>query len=531
MTNKTGEYFMEKFLIVPIDQVHISGTNPRKHFDAKKMEDLKESIRAKDIIQPLLVRPYELKTKKGYEIVAGERRYKAAMELGKLTVPIIARDLTDEQALEIQVIENLQREDVHPMEEAEGYQQLIDKNNTDVKEIAAKVGKSTTYVYQRLILLQLIADVKELYLTDKLNAHGAMLIARLPEVQQNVICEALVNELKYQEIITTSSITRRIDAMMCDLKKVPWKLNDPLLFAEAGACSTCMKRTGNNMELFDDVRQKDTCTDAICYGMKCDAFRNKKLEALKAKGDAVMIVTDYGKAPKGALKQNDYTISEKGEKNAIPGVVATGDDRGKVIYIIPKKSIVEMDEDEVEKEKKKIDSQQRNRRIAELTAEKFQKSFFGNNAATIEGKLTDEEWEIVCINEADDIEEMCRVLIDSNNTLPAKQSYWGVEGVRALVDAGYSYEAIVKVYRFYDETKANWEGVFDKKALEKWGKILKVDYSALMKKAKDEAKAEVKAEEKQKLVDVRSKTVKGKKSLALPERDENEDENEPEAEE
>lgn len=172
------------YQVLPLGELHESKQNPRRHFNADALAELAASIRTKGVLTPLLVRPNAA----GYEIAAGHRRYRAAKLAGVDAVPIIVQELTDVEFLEILTIENLQREDVHPLEEAAGYQQLLDKGGYDVARIAERVGKSIKYVYDRMKLLSLTKDAQQLFLEDKITAGHAILLARLkPEDQARAI--------------------------------------------------------------------------------------------------------------------------------------------------------------------------------------------------------------------------------------------------------------------------------------------------------------------------------------------------------
>jgi ParB/RepB/Spo0J family partition protein len=172
---------------LPIESLHPSKTNPRRHFDPKKMEELTASVRQHGVLQPILVRDrgknHEVPTGT-YEVVAGERRYRAAKAAGLSSVPCVVRELSDVAVLEIQVIENLQRDDLHPLEEAEGYRHLLATKGYTVARIAERVGRSVAYVYDREKLLALTKAVKELFLAGTITAGHAILLARLTPDQQ-----------------------------------------------------------------------------------------------------------------------------------------------------------------------------------------------------------------------------------------------------------------------------------------------------------------------------------------------------------
>ena len=130
---------------LPLNLLAESGTNPRRIFDDESLKELAESIRAQGVLSPLLVRPI---TEQSFEIVAGARRYRAAQIAEAETVPVRIVNLTDAEALEAQLIENLQRRDVHPLEEARGFKALLSLQEPtySIEQIAAKVGKTPAYV-------------------------------------------------------------------------------------------------------------------------------------------------------------------------------------------------------------------------------------------------------------------------------------------------------------------------------------------------------------------------------------------------
>jgi ParB family chromosome partitioning protein len=162
---------------------------PRKNFDETAIQELKESIQEHGIIQPLIVR----KGLKGYEIVAGERRYRAAIEAKLKTVPAIVKSLTDAKMMEIALIENLQRENLNPIEEAQAYKKLIEELNITQEELSKRVGKSRPHIANQLRLLQLNEPIRQLIAEGKLSmGHGRALLSlknksKLPFVVDKVI--------------------------------------------------------------------------------------------------------------------------------------------------------------------------------------------------------------------------------------------------------------------------------------------------------------------------------------------------------
>lgn len=134
---------------------------PRKKFDKRALNDLTESIKASGVFQPIIVRQPNKKENK-FEILAGERRFRASKAAGKETIPAIVRDATDEQMMEIAVMENLQREDLNPLEEAKAYEMLMTHLDITQVEVSRRLGKSRPYIANYLRLLNLPAEVKEM---------------------------------------------------------------------------------------------------------------------------------------------------------------------------------------------------------------------------------------------------------------------------------------------------------------------------------------------------------------------------------
>jgi len=156
--------------LIPIELVHPNPNNPRHHFDDETIDELAASIRAKGLLQPLMVRQRDTAT---YEIVAGERRWRAAQRAGIHEVPAIVRELSDGEALEIALIENIQRADLNPLEEARGYAQLMSEFAYTQQQLADSLGKSRSHIANLLRLLTLPEPVLDLVRAGKLSAGHA----------------------------------------------------------------------------------------------------------------------------------------------------------------------------------------------------------------------------------------------------------------------------------------------------------------------------------------------------------------------
>lgn len=189
-----GDDFMDEHneskssLFLPISQVESCSSQPRKQFDPEALSDLADSIRQHGIIQPLTVR----KLQSGYyQIIAGERRWRAARMAGLTQVPAVVIEADDRKAMELAMIENLQREDLNPMEEAEGYRVLMEQYNLTQEETAERVGKSRSAVANALRLLNLVDSVRVLVENGELSAGHARTLLSLPGSMQEAAAQAV----------------------------------------------------------------------------------------------------------------------------------------------------------------------------------------------------------------------------------------------------------------------------------------------------------------------------------------------------
>lgn len=294
---------------VPIVELKESKTNPRRAFGEEGMKELVASVERHGVLVPLLVRPKNGK----YEILAGARRYRAAKKAKLGTLLVRIHDVDDAAALEIMVIENLQREDVHEIEEAEGYRQLIDKHQYDVDKVAAKIGKSISYVYQRLKLAELVEGAKQAFLAGEITAGHAIHIARLQPADQVRAIAHIKSESKYGNHV---SVRRLADWIERDIHLVlsrgPWKKDDETLVPAAGSCESCPKRTGNCPELYPDIKRKDICTDRSCFEQKVDAWNTREKKRLEKEGVTLVTLTDdyQGSPKKGVYGTSEFNVAE-----------------------------------------------------------------------------------------------------------------------------------------------------------------------------------------------------------------------------
>lgn len=328
---------------LPVADIRYSHTNPRRHQDAKADAELLRSVKEVGVLEPLLVRK---NAPDDWTLIAGARRLAAAFDAGLVTVPCRILDVTDDQALEIQIIENLQRQEVHPLDEADGFGALLERPGYTVETIAERVGKSVGYVRQRLALRNLSPDVRKLLDADVIRLGHALAIAPLgPEAQQRAK-EYLLQDLTEDEDPTSPDFNTKWfhvpsvkdlqqwiqTAVLADLSKAPFPVEDATLFEAAGACTSCPKRTGAQAGLFEEV-SGDRCLDSPCWALKVRAH----IERTKATRPEVVQVSDRWHADqKGVLPKSKYTEIEEGEKackSTVPALVVDGQEQGRELQV------------------------------------------------------------------------------------------------------------------------------------------------------------------------------------------------------
>ncbi len=305
---------------VSLSLLNESKTNPRRTFEETALKELASSIRTQGVLSPLLVRPL---TENGFEIIAGARRYRAAQIAEVPTVPVRIVNFSDAAALEAQLVENLIRSEIHPMEEAQGFRALLDLDEPkySIEQIAAKVGKSPVFVASRLKLADLVPAAVEAFYADAIGVGHALLLAKLPPDQQAHALSACFKEVynngakPARILLPVRNLQFWIDSnILLVLKDAPFNKRDAQLVPAAGSCADCPKRTGHNKLLFgDDLgRQGDRCTDPGCYAAKVSAH---VASTIAAQPELVQISTAYGGQKEGSpvLPRNQYTAIQ-GEK-------------------------------------------------------------------------------------------------------------------------------------------------------------------------------------------------------------------------
>lgn len=340
---------------LPFYQLVLSPTNPRRSADAKADAELTQSIKEKDVLEPLLVRSAN---DGKFEVVVGYRRFNCARKAGKDDLPCIVREMTDDEAREIQIIENLQRKDVSPLEEAFGLKALQEGSTpigskttgkpSTIEQIAKKIGKSASYVYQRLKLCELIPDAQKEMESGRLPAAHAIVMARLPESGQKIALQQCFPKYDKEATEPALSVRSLVDQLryeaMIDLNAAPFDLKNSALNPAAGACTACSKMSANRVDLKD--LGDHTCTDKECYQNKVQTFVSIRVADVRAKGKNLFQVveeyrTDTKKLDTDKLYYGEFQSiydDKRKCKFAQDAIIASGSDAGKIITVCATKT-------------------------------------------------------------------------------------------------------------------------------------------------------------------------------------------------
>jgi len=298
---------------IEIDKIVHNG-NYRKHIDEEKIIELAESMKSVQLLHPIMVRD----TGKGkYHLVFGERRLLAAKSLGgeKIDSRII-QNVKPDKLVEIQLIENVQREQPHPIDESETFVQLT--KITSVEQIASTIGVSEQYVYDRIHLKSLNAEIKRLFKDSHITLHHCLQFAKLQNAKQLELLERIKYNVPYNEkegehrfaYRSVKEMRRIIEKeFVCLLTKAPFDIEDKRLNKSAGSCINCMKRSGANRTLFGDVQSDDLCFDTKCFWKKTSAKLTTLEKQLVDAGNTVIRI-DTSLIPDENEHENLVSLTE-----------------------------------------------------------------------------------------------------------------------------------------------------------------------------------------------------------------------------
>jgi ParB family chromosome partitioning protein len=227
VNEKTAGIASEHVTMLPIDKLKPNRHQPRHHFDADKLNELAQSIKEHGLQQPLLVTPSRIPGE--YELIAGERRLRACKLLGKTEIPVIVRDVTDKQSFHIAIIENIQRHDLNPVEEAKAYKKLRDEFGHTQEDLARILGKDRSVVANTIRLLQLPQEVQEFITSGQLSAGHGRMLAGLADAkqQQELAARIIADKLTVRDIeklVSQSKMSSKTKAAKKALPKIDAEL-------------------------------------------------------------------------------------------------------------------------------------------------------------------------------------------------------------------------------------------------------------------------------------------------------------------
>jgi ParB/RepB/Spo0J family partition protein len=348
---KTADQGRHEVQYIATSKIIPTRDNPRKvRTDTQQFKELVASIKDPEIgiIEPLIGRPDP--TRPGMiDLRAGARRFAAALEAGLTTVPVIVRQMDDKQALKVTIIENKDRQNLTPIEEARGYKLMLERGFTAF-EIAREMQCSATFVTRRAKLADLVPEWQAAVEDERSNyftwhAGHLELVARFePDVQLRI--KAHLDKYGVHRTLKVKDLERELQEFTRNLASAPWPLDDATLFPKAGACSECPKRSCCRPGLFDvmeeDAKKKPVlCLDASCWKKKDRIFIDRKIEAAKEQyPGAVTVSRGYGPGRRGDFGEYEYDKAKKGDKGALPAVVVNGPGKGSLTWIKPKRDSI-----------------------------------------------------------------------------------------------------------------------------------------------------------------------------------------------
>lgn len=280
--------------LIPLTNITPSETHIQKlrraRYNMESLADLRASISKLGVQQPIVVRKLAaLRGLAAYELVAGERRFRAAGQADLAHIPAVIRVLTDEEVLEIQLVENLQREDLHPLEEAAGYEELMEVAKLKPEDIGERVGKSRSWVYSRLNLLKLPKEAQDALQAGQIDVSRALLVASVaePTRRAEVLKKALERNSSNNAEYSVRQLRTEIlkERLTFPLVGAPFPREDASLVPAAGACGGCQYRTGN---CDPEAADPDVCTNVPCYEKKMHAQADRRRKDVMAKGGKVL---------------------------------------------------------------------------------------------------------------------------------------------------------------------------------------------------------------------------------------------------
>lgn len=341
-----------RVFLVPVDKIGPSPANPR-NFKGKEVEaglrELAKSIESAGLHEPILVRPVDSGNGATHQIVFGERRWRACKLVKRTEIEAMIRELTDREANQMTTIENLQREDLTPIEESNGVQTLLN-TGLEVEIIADKLGKSVRWVQRRARLRNLTAKWKKAIADpDDLRYFWSPshleLIVRFDKKIQDELADELAG---YSYVMSLKDVKNRIDSFQMKLSGAPWKLDDKDVSPKAGACSACKKRSSRQLVLFDEDEQvsdkNDRCLDKNCWVDKMERMLELKRKKMTRQYDNFVLVDrsswkyadpvpKESQLRKDAVELSRSDEAKKSDNGAVPALIVNGPGAGTMMWV------------------------------------------------------------------------------------------------------------------------------------------------------------------------------------------------------
>lgn len=338
---------------IPLGSLVPTKENRRGRITNESVQSLADSIRANGVLQPIVVRPHPQQKGK-FEIRAGERRFRAAKRAGLKTIPAVVRELDDNAARAVTVVENLQRQNLSPIEEALAIQAAIEAGE-NLETVADRLGLSAKQAARRAALRNLsktwqdaLADATSF--VQGLSLGHLEVIARLPhELQDEIADDDFEAILRYDALPTVAELTQMIDGVLHTVAAMSWSTTDETLVPKAGACTDCRKRSDKHPMLFDDaplgkrgtVSNTARCLDPHCYQQKEAAHVEQRVNHIKVKHPTLQLVAINGVISDAARETFGDDVKAlynarfvaKATKATIPVMPVSGERAGKVLYV------------------------------------------------------------------------------------------------------------------------------------------------------------------------------------------------------
>lgn len=316
---------------IAVEGVNESASNPRTVF--ADLDELAASIKRQGVLQPILVR--DPGDDMPWELIAGARRLRASKLAGLKEIPAVVLDCTSEEADEIRLVENSQRADVHPMEEAEAIEKLVaaegKRGSADpIDAVGRRLGKPRGHIHRRIRLLKLPDKARAALKAGDISLEHASIIVRLATKEMREKAWKTLEEFSDDGTITVKRFAELVeDMVMRDLSKAQFDTADSKLVPDVGACGPCPKRTGNATDLFGKVDGPDLCTDGACFQRKLDAAWKKRVAAAETTGESVMSQTQQKQVFRYGNDSPEYgsgykKVDERYDKETLRGLKKAG---------------------------------------------------------------------------------------------------------------------------------------------------------------------------------------------------------------